>query len=446
MSKIINAYLSIALAGLGVIANNSEAQKIEYVLDVSPVWSGHPVGFAMLTYPAYQYIAFYDDQRRMTLASRKPDEMEWDIVYLPESVGWDSHNYITMTVDDYGYLHLSGNMHCDPLVYFRTSKPYDIETFQRINSMVGDREKRCTYPRFFRGAKNELIFTYRDGSSGNGDQIYNIYDHKTQTWNRLLDQPLTSGEGKSNAYLHGPKRGPDGYFHLCWVWRNTPDCSTNHHLSYARSKDLVHWEKSNGIPLKLPITIGTAEIVDPVPVNGGIINGNTILGFDSQKRPVISYHKFDKNGNTQIYNARRENGGWKIYQTSNWDYRWEFKGGGAISFEIRIGAIRVESDGKLSQWYRHPEYGSGTWLLSVENFEITGKKKRQKKSELPGELNQLELDFPGIQKRRADDMGKSGEKGVKYIITWETLGANRDRPREGEIPPPSMLKLYKLKN
>ena len=42
--------------------------------------------------------------------------------------------------------------------------------------MVGDREVSCTYPRFIRGPAGELIFAYRDGRSGNGADIYNVYD------------------------------------------------------------------------------------------------------------------------------------------------------------------------------------------------------------------------------------------------------------------------------
>src|SRR5437763_1726114 len=88
-------------------------------------------------------------------------------------------------------------------------------------------------------------------------------------------------------------------------------------------------------PLALPITLATAEIIDRVPVHGGMINGNTKIGFDGQGRVVVTYHKFDSRGFTQIINARRERGGWKIYQTSDWDYRWDFSGGGSIPFEIR---------------------------------------------------------------------------------------------------------------
>ena len=65
----------------------------------------------------------------MTVGVRKLDSDKWHFVKLPERVGWDSHNSITMTPDDDGHLHLSGNMHCVPLIYFRTKKPLDIDTF-----------------------------------------------------------------------------------------------------------------------------------------------------------------------------------------------------------------------------------------------------------------------------------------------------------------------------
>jgi len=446
MYGVIQPCLSLTFIWLGLLsaAVGEAPQIIGDPLDIMPVWSGHPVGFSLLTQPPRQYVAFYNAQQRMTVAMRTVNNANWHFVHLPETIGWDSHNSVTMTIDDGGYIHLSGNMHCDPLVYFRTTQPYDVDSFQRIQSMVGDKEQKCTYPRFLRGFDNELIFTYRDGSSGNGDQIYNVYDLESQTWRRLLDQPLTSGEGKRNAYINGPRRGPDGLFHLCWVWRETPDCSTNHDPSYARSRDLIHWETSDGKPLSLPITLETGEIVDPVPVGGGIINGNTVLGFDSQNRPIVSYHKFDDRGYTQLYSARREESGWKIYQTSQWDYRWDFKGGGAINFEIRLGSVSVESDGRLSQRYSHVKYGSGHWILDEATLKPIGELPRQ--PSYPPVLSRPESDFPGMQVRWRGDSGKSGESGVRYVMRWETLGANRDRPREAPFPLPSMLRLYKLRN
>lgn len=413
------------------------------VVDIAPVWSGHPVRFALLTHGKRQFIVFYDAERQMTAGFRTVDSDQWQLVRLPSRVGWDSHNYVTMALDDEGYLHVSGNMHCVPLIYFRSKKPYDIASLEPVASMVGRNEKRCTYPRFLRGTNGELLFTYRDGSSGNGEQIWNVYDLATKTWRRLLEQPLFSGNGKMNAYFVGPERDSEGTFHICWVWRNTPDCATNHDLCYARSKDLVHWETSNGKPLALPITLETAEIVDPVPPGGGIINGNTKIGFDSQKRVVLGYHKFDAAGNTQICNARRETDGWKIYQTSDWDYRWEFQGGGSIGFGIGLGPVTVQPDGVLTQGYSHIKYGSGTWKLDETTLKPTGK-ATIRRPPMPKGFGKVESSCPGMGVRTMEDLGQTDEPDTRYLLRWETLPANRDRPHPGDPPPPSMLRIYRL--
>lgn len=435
------ALILAATSSTGTVGRTAEPSAM--ALDVAPVWSAHPVGFALLTQAPHQFVAFYDEQRRMTVAARTLDQKQWQFVRLPLTTGWDSHNYITMALDDDGYLHLSGNMHVAPLVYFRTARPFDITTLERIPRMTGADEQHCTYPRFLRGPNDALLFTYRDGRSGNGNEIYNVYDPKARAWRRLLDRPLTDGEGRRNAYFDGPKRGPDGYFHLCWVWRESPDCASNHDLSYARSKDLVHWETGAGQALKLPITLETAEIVDPVPAKGGLINGNAVLGFDAQRRPVISYHKYDANGFTQVYDARLENGRWKIYRVSDWNYRWDFSGGGTIPFEIRLGPVRVEPDGRLSQSYRHVKYGSGAWLLDPVTLRPSGQLPAL--AAYPPALAQAESKFPGMQVKWAGDAGSSGEPGVRYVLRWETLGENRDRPRPGPLPAPTMLRLYRLK-
>ncbi|MEY4488677.1 MAG: hypothetical protein RIQ79_1185, partial [Verrucomicrobiota bacterium] len=104
-------------------------------LPVDAVWSGHPVSFAFLTERGHQFIAYYDSERRITVAGRRLDETAWTKVH-PEGValpgrggrvsnitGWDSHNYLALILDRDGYLHLSGNMHNDPLCYYRSSRP-----------------------------------------------------------------------------------------------------------------------------------------------------------------------------------------------------------------------------------------------------------------------------------------------------------------------------------
>jgi hypothetical protein len=149
--------------------------------------------------------------------------------------------FLTLGIDRDGFIHLSGNVHVHPLTYFRSTKPNDISSMEQIFEMAGTEEKRTTYPHFMLTKEGELLYHYRDGGSGNGNEIYNIYDTKNKTWKRLLDTPLTDGQGLMNAYQTQPTLMKDGWYHKYWVWRDTPDCSTNPDLSYMEKPHLQHW-------------------------------------------------------------------------------------------------------------------------------------------------------------------------------------------------------------
>lgn len=449
--------MSVFIAGLLLVcelvqANTSEPSpcdllkkdpKVISVYPIGPAWAGHPVGFCLYTSPPYQYVGYYDADRRMVIAARELSSDHWEIQRLPTSVGWDSHNSIVIVVDKAGYVHVTGNMHVTPLIYFRTEQPHAISTFQRL-PMVGQDEQRVTYPRFLFTANGDLLFFYRDGASGRGRQFINVYDDTKRIWQRLLQQPLLDGGEEMSAYPSGPILGPDGRWHICWVWRDTSDCATNHDISYANSDDLVHWKTVDGKPIELPITPRTpGVVVDPVPIKKGLINVAHYVGFDANNRPVVTYHKYDDQGNSQIFNARWEENRWVIRQTSQWDYRWEFSGGGSIRTEISSSRIFPLSDGRLAQRFSHSKYGSGVWILDSNSLKVIETCTQSR--EVPAELGKLESDFPGMEVRFCRDSGKPPQN-EEYILRWETLPANRDRPPEGPIPPPTTLRLYRIQS
>ena len=178
---------------------------------IDHVWSGHPVGFAILTERGHQFIAYYDSERRITVKGRSLDSADWTTVHpegtevttrkrMSNVTGWDSHNYLTMALDRDGCLHLSGNMHVDPLVYYRTSRPFDLATLERIDRMTGEREKNVTYPKFLTNDTGDMVFRYRDGGSGNGSDLYNIYDPRKHEWRCLFDGPLLDGAGRTGGF------------------------------------------------------------------------------------------------------------------------------------------------------------------------------------------------------------------------------------------------------
>jgi len=416
--------------------------QVDYRHDIAQVWSGHPVGFILKSQQGKQFIGFYDADRNMIIGQRDRDSKDWTFQQLDTKVGWDSHNSITMAFDRDNVLHVAGNMHNVPLIYFRADKPLDVQSLRRIETMVGENEQQCTYPQFITTPDGDLLFLYRDGASGDGNWYYNIYDADQKQWRRFVDQPLFDGEGEVNSYHHGPIQGPDGWFHLTWMWRDTPDCETNHLMCYARSKNLRDWEMTDGTPQPLPITRTNSQIIDPVPAGGGILNPCQKIGFDADGRVIVSYSKYDEAGNFQLMNARLEGERFKIYQTSDWDYRWEFQGRGTIPMEISFGPVTLAPNGDLTQTYSHIKSGNGRWLLDPASLKPTG--QAPPPTSMPREVSRNESNFPGHQRRSTTDSGVIDEPGIIYMMCWETLAVNRDRAWEGAAPPPTTLRIFKL--
>ncbi len=436
--------IAFLLAGLLVAAAQGSRYQVEQSWDVTKSISHVSVEFCLLTHGDTQYIAFYDDQWRMTVGSQAIDTNDWKFQAIPSKIEWDSHNYITMAVDRKGHLHVTGNMHGDPLVYFRTETAGDISTLRR-KPMVGTEENRVTYPQFVKGGEGRLILNYRNGRSGNGIRYYNVYDEPSQTWSRLLDTPVFDGEGKINAYPMPLVLGPDKFYHTHWVWRHTPDAATNHSLSYARTKDMITWESVFGDPIELPIRIHQkALLVDPVPSQGGIINGGHVLIFGSNDRPLISYHKHDNEGNMQLHVARPETDRWAIHQITDWDKPVPFGGRGSLGFiGIEIESFELLKPGLLTLTYRHKDYGEGRLFLNEETLQPM-RTSIQVPPDYPEEVLGVDSAFPRMMTNLFQDIGTPEEAGAHYLLKWETLPRNRDDPWDPPLPEPSTLKLFKM--
>jgi hypothetical protein len=357
-------------------------------------------------------------------------------------------------------------MHNDPLRYWRTSIPGDVSSLERVEHMANpELESSVTYPVFLELEDGTLVFRYRDGSSGNGIDIYDQYDEESQSWEALLETPLLDGENERNAYAAKPVRGPDGRYHMVWVWRESPIASSTHTVSYARSANLLNWETSAGEELSLPITLGTSDAVDPVEPEGGVINNNVQVGFDADGDPVVAYHKYDEEGNTQIYVARPDNSesGWQNVQVSDWTGAWDFSRPGTLEFEVELyWAPEVMQDGNLRL--------DVTCRGDARTFIIDGDtldpiREIAAPPTEPAAVTELrsnyEHPYPDeggaeMQVNLNDDSGAAGsfharpllpdeEKDRRDLLRWESLGENQDRVRQA-WPEPQPLEVVVLGN
>ncbi len=418
-------------------------------LDIGNAWSGQAVQFSLFTGINSQFVAYYDENRQMTIASRTLNESKWSYQKLDSFFGWDSHNYITMSMDLDNQLHVTGNMHCDPLYYLKTKATNDIGSLTWIGGMLGVQERRVTYPTFFY-FKGYLAFHYRNGSAGNGETFFNVFIESQDRWFRFNRESLFDG-AKNSSYFLGPVKDANGVYHIVWMWRSNSDAATCHNLSHVQSVDLIHWETSRSTSITLPISVTTGSIIDPVPSGGGLLNTRFYMGFDSQNRLIVTYHKYDEMGFSQIYNARLENGDWHIYQMSHWRGRWDFGGGGSLPALIPgQAAVELEDDGSLTQAFNGFN-DHGVWLLDEDSLSITGYYIRQHPRWIPRVLYTLEtkcMECIANQesmrvKFKFSDYQYPLETPDKfrYYLRWESLGANRDRPRS-YTPPTSKLRLY----
>ena len=54
-----------------VIDESDYKEVVEQVIEIDSVWSGHSVGFALLTHGQRQFIAYYNANRNMVVGQRK---------------------------------------------------------------------------------------------------------------------------------------------------------------------------------------------------------------------------------------------------------------------------------------------------------------------------------------------------------------------------------------
>ena len=432
----------------GNVVKSIPEVKILDEIDVDSVVADFPVRFSFLTIGDHQFIGYFNKERMLTVASRKRADRKWTYKVLPSKVGWDSHNSITMALDRDSCLHLSGNMHNDTLLYFKTQRPLDINTFEKIFPIVAPLDElRSTYPKFVKNAEGALIFSYRKGGSGNGITLTSIYDESSKSFARLTSQPLFDGLGQMSAYAKGPVLGPDSLFHLIWYWRDTPGCETNHHLSYVSSPDLVNYNTTNGKKIELPITpLDLQATVDSVPSKGGAINGGAVLFFNKEKQPIIAHMKYDSIGISQIFLATKINERWMSKQISKWDYRWAFSGSGSINFEIRVNQGYVNKEGRIAIPYYHIKKGYGELIIDEKSLSLLEDRSmaNHESKDYPYELLEPTLNVDSMAVNWLRPYTPRSGTNDYYALRWETMGKRRFyKPRKNEIKP-SVMKLFHM--
>jgi hypothetical protein len=360
------AAMAIGLMGAAGVAGADPGQAGDVkLMPLGLAWSRNSVNATVFRNDSIttagddQYAAYYNEAGHVVVAHRKLTDSTWaeTVTALTGRVR-DAHNVISIIADGDGYLHLSWDHHGNPLRYARSKAPGSMEFV--TGPMTGKTEKNVTYPQFFKLPDGNLIFMYRDGSSGKGNLVLDRYDTKAQKWTQLYDN-LVGGQGQRNAYWEGCV-DPKGVIHLGWVWRESPNVESNHDICYARSADGgVTWTRSDGTKYALPITAATAEVAAHVPPKHELIN-QTSMCTDTDGRPVIATYFRDGDDPVPQYHVVRYDGqAWQVSRATERKTPFSLSGGGSKAIPVsRPQVLARSAGGKTGIWivYRDAERGN----------------------------------------------------------------------------------------
>ncbi len=272
-------------------------------------------------YGRHQHEASAAYNNTIWIGRRTLGTSNWEIYRHPSFTAnaiTDGHDVIAFGIDGEGYIHLSWGMHGDAFHYAKSLGPITGTgpmTLGADTTMTG-RENNVTYPQFLALPDGDLLYLFREGSSGNGDVYLNRYDTATRTWDNVhrtgsTQLPFIKGTGWTpnyNAYVNMPQLGRTNgnELTLTWCWRYSSGTSetgsgavgyqTNSNLYFARSLDAgLTWQRYDGTPYSLPISsiaesgieATRAERIVNIPENSSLIN-QAGMCLDQSGNPVIA--------------------------------------------------------------------------------------------------------------------------------------------------------------
>ncbi len=271
---------------------------------------------SILTVGDQQFVTYYNNNENVTVARRTLGTDVWDV--YPTSFTaydiYDAHDVISFGVDGAGYMHVSWGMHNNSLLYAKSTAPVTGSgpiAFNGPIPMTGFENTVC-YPQFYELPNGDLLFLFREGTSGAGDTYWSRYEVGSGVWSTVHggdgQTPFFRGTGWSPDYnLYNNHAALDSLetLHLTWTIRYNDDSpggfsgfQTNHDIFYARSFDEAStWVRMDGTPYALPISeFGengdpntVAEVALTIPEGSSLIN-QCSMTIDNGDQPVFAMY------------------------------------------------------------------------------------------------------------------------------------------------------------
>lgn len=279
---------------------------------------------AVISYKGWQYAVYWSENQHVGVARRKLPDGSWENLELPDYTftGDNAHYDISLGISKAdGRLHLSFDQWSSRFAYRRSvanllDRPeqfaWTASVFGAVQShLVGATLNPTTYPRFVNSKNQPLLFMQRVGISGGGDSMLYEYDENNGRW-VSLGMFVNGLATDVNAYFNGLDYDNNGRLHATWVWRATPNASTNFNLNYAYSDDRGRtWYNDAG--QRIAVT-GRSPIVESTPglsvwridQNRGLINQESQTVVDGRVHVLVSHMRPESASDSNFESARHK--------------------------------------------------------------------------------------------------------------------------------------------
>jgi len=426
------------ITSITVYAQQRAIQSRVKLINVGKGWAKNSVNAnilrrnAIASHKNIQYIAYYNNNQQLVIGKRKISSENWQLsVSQYKGNAADAHRTISIIVDGGGFLHISWDHHNNKLRYCKSAAPGSLELTDEL-PMTGLKEQRVTYPEFYNLPDGDLLFLYRDGSSGNGSVILNRYNLKTKIWSQVQDGWI-NGEGQRSPYWQ-MVTDKFGTIHISWVWRESPDVASNHDLCYARSKDGGKtWEKSIGEQYQLPITIANAEYAAKIPEKSELIN-TTVITADNKGRPYTATYWRSADSKVPQYRIVYHDGSkWITQQVSDRKTTFTLSGAGTKRIPISRPQLLLAGNKKSVKAimiYRDIEEGDkvsvalsndlaeGKWTVKNLSTEIVGLWEPSYDNALWNKKRKLHLFFQKVEQGDAETIKEVLPEEIS-VLEWK---------------------------
>lgn len=264
----------------------------------------------LVSYAGWQYLAYWDDDRRLAVGRRQLPTQAWEIIRFEDYriPGEDSHNSVNIGVcPGDGTIHLAFDHHSDDLNY-RVSVPalaqfpdqytWDVSLFGAVGDTLipaDGKITKLTYPRFIATPAGDMHFVYREFSSGDGRSRMVDYDAQTGQWsnNRVwverdggtYTDPIGGTSTKRNPYFNRIEYDDQGVLHATWTWRENATIRYNRDIAYAYSLDQgLTWLNNDGVQVA---DTGQGQAMNAVSADINVVTLGAEWGLMNNQAQVV---------------------------------------------------------------------------------------------------------------------------------------------------------------